>query len=331
MKICFIDFTNFKYSFIDRENPILRGAETSLINLSYNLSLLNNEVYVFNNCSKKINLKNFYWSDISQINHSEIIFDVAIANGDINLLNNVKARKKFAISYSLQPFEKFIRKKQLFSFLKNKPKIILIGKYHRDKRNILTRIWGYDFLNLAIDNNFIKTKVKIDENDLNNQAIFTSRTDRNSNKLIDIWKTNIFSVNDNIKLLMTPSAKMEDLSKFNIFYRKMKNQLELIKDLTNSRVMLVPGHKAELFCLAAEEARELCIPIVTLGIGSLKERVVHNQTGFIAKNDEEFAKYTLDLFNDNELCMYFKKNLYKIRNSNNWLNSTIKFLEVLKK
>ena len=124
---------------------------------------------------------------------------------------------------------------------------------------------------------------------------------------------------------------MKDLSMFNIFYRKMKNQLELINDLKNSRVMLVPGHKAELFCLAAEEARELCIPIVTLGIGSLRERVIHNETGFIAKNEEEFAKYTLDLFNDNDLCIQLKNNLYKIRNSNNWINSTNNFLDVLKK
>ena len=331
MKICFIDFTNFKYSFNDKENSILRGAETTLINLSYNLSLLNNEVYVFNNCSKKINLKNFFWNDVNQLDHSEITFDVAIANGDINLLNKVKARKKFAISYSLQPLEKFIRKRQLISFLKNKPKIILIGQYHKDERNILTRIWGYDFLNLAIDDNFIKTNVSMNENELNNQAIFTSRTDRNSQKLIDIWKNKIISVKNDIKLLMTPSTEMKDLSNFNIFYRKMKSQLELIMDLKNSRTMLIPGHKAELFCLAAEEARELCIPIVTLGIGSLKEMVIHNHTGFIAKNDYEFAKYTLDLFNDNELCMHFKKNLDKIRNNNNWLNSTIKFLEVLKK
>ena len=110
----------------------------------------------------------------------------------------------------------------------------------------------------------------------------------------------------------------------------MKNQLKLIDDLKSSRMMLVPGHKAELFCLAAEEARELCVPIVTLGIGSLKERVIHNETGFIAKNEDEFAKYTLNLFNDNDLCMQLKKNLYKLRNSNNWSKSTGYFLEVLK-
>ena len=124
---------------------------------------------------------------------------------------------------------------------------------------------------------------------------------------------------------------MKNLKMYNIFYRKMANQLELIDDLKKSRVMLIPGHKAELFCLAAEEARELCIPIITLGIGSLKERVIHNETGFIAKNDNQFAKYTLDLFNDNDLCVHLKKNLYKLRNKNNWIKSSKNFLGVLNK
>ena len=331
MKICFIDYTNFKYSFKDKNCSTLRGAETTLINLSYNLSLLNNQVFVFNNCSEKISFKNYFWKDITELNQSNNRFDIAIANGDINFLNNVKAKKKFAISYSLQPIEKFIRKKQLTGFLRNRPKIILIGKYHKKKRNLLTRIWGHDFLELSIDDNFIKSDVIIDKQKLSNQAIFTSRADRNSSKLIEIWIKKIFVHKKNINLLITPSKEMIDFRKFNIFYRKMLNQLDLINDLKNSRVMLIPGHKAELFCLAAEEARELCIPIVTLGIGSLKERVIHNQTGFIAKTEDEFAKYTLDLFNDDELCIHFKKNLYKMRNSKNWINSSIKFLEVLKK
>ena len=312
MKICFIDKTNFKYSFIDKNSPLLRGAETTLINLSYNLSLINNEVYVFNNCSKSYYSDNYKWQDINVLENSNSLFDIAIANGDINLLNNVNAKKKFAISYSIQTIEKFIRKKQLSTYFKNKPKIILIGKYHKTKRNFLTRIWGYDFLQLSIDNNFINTEVDIGNIELSNQAIFTSRPDRNGEKLIEIWKDKIFPFKNNIKLLFTPKINLKNLNTFNIFYRKMKDQIELIKDLKNSRVMLLPGHKAELFCLAAEEARELCIPIVTLGIGSLKERVVHNETGFIAKNNTQFAKYTLDLFNDDHLCIQLKKNLYTL-------------------
>ena len=331
MRICFIDHTNFKYTFKDKNNPLLRGAETTLINLSYNLSLLKNEVYVYNNCSEKFFSKNYNWLDINELNYSKKTFDVAIANGDLNLLKKINAKKKFAISYSVQTIEKFIRKNQLFSYLKNKPKIILIGKYHKTKRNVLTRIWGYDFLKLSIDDNFINSEVDINNIVLSNQAIFTSRPDRNGDKLIEIWKNKIIPLKDNIKLLFTPTPDMKNLKMYNIFYRKMANQLELIDDLKKSRVMLIPGHKAELFCLAAEEARELCIPIITLGIGSLKERVIHNETGFIAKNDNQFAKYTLDLFNDNDLCVHLKKNLYKLRNKNNWIKSSKNFLGVLNK
>ena len=82
--------------------------------------------------------------------------------------------------------------------------------------------------------------------------------------------------------------------------------------------MLIPGHKAELYCIAAEEARELCVPIVTLGIGCLKERVVHKKTGFIAKNYEEFAYYSNLLFNDDNTWINMRNYLNKLRGTKNW-------------
>ena len=38
MKICFLDNTKFKYSYLDKHSPLLRGAETILINLTENLN-----------------------------------------------------------------------------------------------------------------------------------------------------------------------------------------------------------------------------------------------------------------------------------------------------
>ena len=69
----------------------------------------------------------------------------------------------------------------------------------------------------------------------------------------------------------------------------------------NSKVFITPGHKTEVFCLAAEEARELCLPIVTMGYGCLYERVEHNKTGFIAKNQREFIDYTNLILNNNDI------------------------------
>ena len=109
----------------------------------------------------------------------------------------------------------------------------------------------------------------------------------------------------------------------------MDLQGNLIKDFLSSKMMLVPGHKAELFCLAAEEARELCLPIITLGIGSLKERVEHGKTGFIAKNYSEFAQYTLDLFKQDDLYNNLVKNLLELRGSKSWLNAAKNFLKII--
>ena len=72
-----------------------------------------------------------------------------------------------------------------------------------------------------------------------------------------------------------------------------------------------PGHKTEIFCLAAEEARELCVPIVTMGYGSLYERVDHGITGFIAKNRDEFINFSVSILTNDDLYLKLKNNLIK--------------------
>lgn len=328
MKICFLDKTIFEYDFNDKYSPLLRGAETILINLSKSISLLGHEVFVFNNCRKNIKNNNYHWNSINQLINKNNYFDVAITNADANLLNLVNAKKKIVLSYSLQPIEKFLRKKQLFSYIKHRPKIFLLGEYHKKKRSIFLSLFGSEIYTPGIDDIFLESKIKFPKH--SNQAIFTSRSDRNLNILLEIWNNYILPKSTNYKLLITPNNEDANfLKKKNIYFRKMDQQGNLIKDLLSSKMMLVPGHKAELFCLAAEEARELCLPIITLGIGSLKERVEHGKTGFIAKNYSEFAQYTLDLFKQDDLYNNLVKNLLELRGSKSWLNAAKNFLKII--
>lgn len=328
MKICFLDKTTFEYDFNDKYSPLLRGAETILINLSKSISLLGHEVFVFNNCRKSIKNNNYHWNSINQLINKNNHFDVAITNADANLLNLVNAKKKIVLSYSLQPIEKFLRKKQLFPYIKHRPKIFLLGEYHKKKRSIFLSLFGSEIYTPGIDDIFLESKIKFPKH--SNQAIFASRSDRNLNILLEIWNNYILPKSTNYKLLITPNNEDANfLKKKNIYFRKMDLQGNLIKDLLSSKMMLVPGHKAELFCLAAEEARELCLPIITLGIGSLKERVEHGKTGFIAKNYSEFAQYTLDLFKQDDLYNNLVKNLLELRGSKSWLNAAKNFLKII--
>lgn len=322
MKICFLDNSNISYTSEDIYSNKLRGGENTLINLSNEFSKLDHDVTIYNNSEKNYKIKNISWINLNQINDNPH-YDLAISNNDIRLFDKISSTKKIAISYSIQSIEKFIRKGQFISYLKHKPKIALLGKYHRFNRNILLRIFGSFQISLAVDDIFLKSEIK--KNVLNDQAIFTSYSDRNLDLLVNIWKNKIYPINKKRKLLITPIK--ENYHSYNIFNRIFGDKKILLNDILNSRICLIPGHKAELFCIAAEEARELCVPIVTLGIGSLSERVLHNKTGFVAKNSNEFADYTTLLFNDDKLWFDIRKNLFNLRGSKIWKNIAIEFLK----
>jgi glycosyltransferase involved in cell wall biosynthesis len=313
MKICFLDNSRVPYTTNDLNSKDIRGAENVVIHLSNELTKLDNKVVVFNNSLENKTINGVKWSNLNNVNRN-ITYDLAFTNNDMKLFDKIIANKYVAFSHSIQTIEKFIRKGQLISYLKYKPKIIFGGKYHSNKRNYLLKMFGSINLQWAVDPLFLETN--LDEGIIENRAIFTSRRDRNLDMLIDIWKKKIFTQNKSIKLFTTPSNLIDN--NYNIFTRNFNDKQSMVKDLLKSKVLLVPGHKGEIFCIAAEEARELCIPIVTLGIGSLSERVEHGITGFVAKNYEEFAHYTLKIFNDENLWKDLRANLIKLRGTKKW-------------
>jgi len=325
MRVCFVDKTEFRYNYQDINKPFIRGAENILINLSLSISELGHEVVVFNNCSKEYESKNYSWLNIERINYNNIYYDMAISNNDTRLLDNINSKKKYVISHSLQNIEKFIRKKQFRSYFKNKPIYLLLGKYHKSKMSKLFSIYGTKIIDYGLDKVFLDKN--IENNIENNLAMFTSRTDRNLDLLIDVWKSSIFKRNNELKLYVTPVKN--NLEKFRIFNRNFVDKNEFINQLVKSRAILLPGHKAELYCLAASEAQELCIPIVTMGIGSLSERVEHNITGLIAKNKKQFSDYIIEIFTNNELWLSFRNNLLSKRGKKTWHSASKKFLETI--
>ena len=321
MKICFLDNLKISYTSKDIYTNKIRGAENVIINLSKALSELNHDVTVYNNCNEDTKIDKINWKNINKI-QKNTYYDLVISNNDTRMFDKVDASKKVLISHSIQSIEKFIRKGQFFAYIKHKPKIALLSQYHKNNRNYLLRMFGSFVIDWAVDQIFLDSNLNKEINI--DQAIFTSFSDRNLDLLINIWKNKIFTKNKKLKLLITPTNN--DYSQFNIINREFGNKSKLISDISNSRIFLIPGHKAELYCIAAEEARELCVPIVTLGIGCLKERVIHGKTGFLAKNENEFVDYTFKLFEDDNLWNEMRHNLFLLRGSKQWNNIANKFL-----
>jgi len=312
----------------DLNSSKIAGAEKILINITNNLAKDPSlEIKVFNNTTNEKGLNNVSWINLKKIN-KYIIADHLISMSDANLLSLISSNKKYLWSHSVQSIEKFLRKKQLKAFLINKPIMILEGEYHFKNRSFLTSFFGKKVIKLAPDYDFIETTIDI--NKLPSQkAIFTTRSDRNLSFLLNNWKT-ISKNSPHSELHINPPYVLKDEDhKLNIKVRVKSDKSKLIQELADSRVMLNPGHKGEVFCLAAEEARELCVPIVTMGYGSLYERVDHNKTGFIAKNDNEFINYASKILNDNDTYLRLKENLLKLRGSKTYDQVSKNLLDIL--
>ena len=129
MKICFVDKTNFQYDSYSIYSQKLRGAETVLINLSTALSNIGHKVTIINNCPKPSIINGIKWLNINS-NFKNENFDLVISNGDCNLFRYTNSKNNILFSHSLQTMEKFIRKKQLISYIKYKPKICFLSKKH---------------------------------------------------------------------------------------------------------------------------------------------------------------------------------------------------------
>ncbi|MAR25841.1 MAG: hypothetical protein CMC50_00205 [Flavobacteriaceae bacterium] len=326
-KIYFVE-KSIPFNSNDINKSFVGGSEKTLINISNVLGKSKNlTIKVFNktNINKKID--NVQWNNINNISPSDQP-DVLICMSDANLLDLFRCKKNFLWSHSVQPIEKFIRKKQFFPFIKHKPIIILEGEYHYRNRSFFTSMFGKKILPIAVDDEFINFKVN--EHFIpKKKAIFTTRSDRNLDFLLNSWSS-IAVKSPNSSLYINPPYDLtNEQLKLGVKLRIKGDKLKLIDELSSIRVMLNPGHAGEVFCLAAEEARELCIPIVTMGIGSLSERVEHKITGYIAKNKDEFINYTIKILNDDNCYLNLKKNLMKRRNIRSYKDVATDLLKII--
>jgi len=71
------------------------------------------------------------------------------------------------------------------------------------------------------------------------------------------------------------------------------------------------------------------LPIVTLGIGSLSERVKHNYDGLIAKDKDDLSNLVVELYQNNELWNELRNNLIISRGKKKWNKAAIKFLDII--
>ena len=156
------------------------------------------------------------------------------------------------------------------------------------------------------------------------RAIFTSQAYRGLREVIAMWRVEISPHVPGARLVayvadadIAPYAALAAGDATIEIHRRVGNAA-MLDVLRGARVLLAPGHVSETFCLAAAEAIAMGVPVVTLGLGSLKERVSDGITGFVCNGWPEMAARTRAVLEDAGLFARMRTGGLASRSGQDW-------------
>lgn len=321
LKIAILDCTKTFYNEeLSKEMP-LGGIERCIISLSREFSNKGHTVQVFSNGLQKSTYQNIDWLPKHQTTNFKA--DIVIACNDPKLFDSYALQsghtdfKPYLWHHNPVGFWKTIRKGRLLPLIKWTPTIVLLGTSHLKTYPKILSFNKKVIIEHGIETSILKAPpLSVPPPP---HAAYISQSYRGLNNLIHLWKNEIFPANPRAKLFVYSSYENnDDLSAFGISIEGRQSREKLLNSLSNKRITLIPGHPDETFCLSALESLCLGIPVISFGIGALKERISDGQNGFIVRDNMDFAAKTIRLLNDDSLWQTMSQNAVESRSKSSW-------------
>jgi glycosyltransferase involved in cell wall biosynthesis len=293
----------------------LGGAESAFTALAEELAARGHDVTVCNNCAAALDHKGVKWRPIGD--GLPETADMYIANrGDKLITGMPKARKQ--VFWTHNPAGYMLKARYIMKLWKVKPDIVFIGDYHATTLPGWVPSGKRHVIPYGIPRLFQEKEPVADVP--GPRAIFTSNPLRGLDWLLDVWKEHIHPKvpEAQLHLFCGPGTygqagldKAEPMRKVlqrawgmaesGVVLRDPVRKAELIGELLASRVMLYKGDINETYCYALAEAQALGVPCVVQPIGSVVERVIDGETGYIRDTDTGFAEAAVKILTDDAL------------------------------
>ena len=296
------------------ERP-LGGVESSVVFLTQELARRGHEVLVRNKCRQALTYKGVDWAPIENGLPDEA--DLYIANRGDKLISLMPKAKKKAF-WIHNPATYLLKWRYIWKLWRVKPVILFLGEYHAETLPGWVPDGGREVIYYGIPDMFRDAEPASAPPPP--RAIFTSNPLRSLSWLLDRWaaeirpkvkdaELHVFSgaatyggVGDaKAEPMNAVLAKAEGMADQGVVLRGPVPKAQLIEELRQARTMLYRGDINETFCLAVGEAQALGVPTVVQNLGSMKERVINDKTGFVAGSDQEFSDNAVRLLSDDDL------------------------------
>ncbi len=330
----------------DLEEKSIAGTQTAFIELSRGFEQLGAVVNVYTDTLRVLEGSGRTWNQLSQVDRA-VQYDLMIVNVSPYLFENfkyIKAKRKILWIHNEAKYLLYWHR--LIYLLRYRPVVVFSGEYHKSTLPFFIPTRGRIVIPYGISN-AVLTITPCNPAERNKKVYFTSNPLRSLRWLVDLWVAEIYPKCPEAELnvfagwktygawgnsvksrMQTEVEYASQFSEHNIIIRDVIPKNELFQEMRNGRAMFYRGDRAETFCLAVAEAQALGLPAVVCDLGSMKERVVHGATGFVAKNDKDFIEAALNILNDNNIFNTMSNCSIKRYNTINWTTAANKFLEV---
>ena len=293
----------------------LGGVESSIVNLVQELAKRGHDVHVRNNCAQALDHRDVSWRPIGEAWPDNV--DLYIANRGDKVIQRMPDAGR-TVFWIHNPAGYLMKWRYLSKLWWTKPAIIFIGRVHETtypawapsgERIVIPYGLSEDFCAAAASDAMPAPR-----------AVFTSNPLRSLDWLLDRWAQDIQPNVPEAELhLFTGAAtygsagdakanqmaavlaQADALMNQGVVLRGPVPKSQLIDEFREARCMLYRGDVNETFCLAVGEAQAMGVPAVVQKYGSVVERVIDGETGYVADDDRAFAEAAIKLLSDEEL------------------------------
>lgn len=239
-------------------------------------------------------------------------YDVAISNNFAHAFDGVDAPLKIIWTHN-PGFSAAHVKADFLAKLRHRPHLVHLSKYTQARSWFLPRA-GQAIIGHGMPAELLEQRRARDVPPPP-IAVFSSYAGRNLSKVIEAWRDVVHPSAPAARLLVTAEVEDKhlagvaaaDLAQLNIEILGTLPWSRLMELLRTARVLVAPGHFQETYNLLSVEAAACGVPTVTMGIGALRERVIHDETGLIARSVPEMGAALARILTDDALWLRYHR------------------------
>lgn len=221
-------------------------------------------------------------------------YDIAISNNYAKAFDGVRAQLKLVWTHN-PGFSWTHVKADWLPKLRHRPRLVHLSRYTQARSWFLPRA-GQTIIRHGMPSELLARR-SLRSGAPPPLAVFSSYAGRNLRSVIEAWRDIVHPSVPQARLLVTAEVEPKhlggveksDLARLNIEVIGTLPWSQLMDLLRRARVFVAPGHFQETYNLLSVEAAACGVPTVTMGIGALRERVKHDESGWIAASVEDMG------------------------------------------